>query len=434
MSAITDQIDVMAAAIERLRALVAAPAAPYSARTDRTPQPKPTLPVLGPAGFSFEDPTFGRRILRVTDATMGGSSWRVSSNAHVAAWNADSSKFYVVNAGGGIQLFAFDAAAFQALPVASPYSQTEPDFSRVDPDVLFTVAGPKTRTIRRYSLTAGSATDAIDLDALGLPNLNEPRTYCGAILSAGQPELIVALFGGTGQDQHRYVLRGPLTGAPAQIFDSRQRLGTNLHACAVDRSGRYVLLYPPIDPATGTFPPGIAQVYLWDTTTDSCLPMLKNPAGHAALGYGLLVNQDQGGLPYDACQWQLRELAHPDVTRDLIDPVMTPKEIYFADHTSWQHAKPDVRVPVISATYRYGTNDVPWRAWDDEIIGIATQGESTVWRFAHHRSYVSAGFWSQPLLSVAPNGKYAVFSSNWEQTLGVDGSGPRQDVFVLELK
>jgi hypothetical protein len=106
-------------------------------------------------------------------------------------------------------------------------------------------------------------------------------------------------------------------------------------------------------------------------------------------------------------------------------------------------------VPVISATYRYGDNTAPWRAWDDEIIGIQTAGGigGIVWRFAHHRSLVASDtvpttpyFWYEPIANVSPDGKWVLFTSNWEKTLGRDSSNDssgagtfRQDVFVVQL-
>jgi len=70
-------------------------------------------------------------------------------------------------------------------------------------------------------------------------------------------------------------------------------------------------------------------------------------------------------------------------------------------------------VPVISSTYRYGTNTTAWRAWDDEIIGIDTTGGigGIVYRFAHHRSNVGSDanpaqpyFWYEPIANVSPDG------------------------------
>lgn len=446
MSELTDKIEQAIGLMSDALALAMFPAPDpkpfYTARTDRTPQPKPTLPALGPAGSVFTDPTFGRRILRVTDAKLGNGSYRVPSSAHLAAWAADSRTFYVMSSQGAVLPFAFDGGAFKASQLGvQPYSQTEPQFSRNDPDVLYTVAGPNTRTLRRHSIAKGFASDILELDTIKA-NLANPRTYVGGIISAGNPENLVALFGGQGQDQHPFVLWYPLSGSqPFKVLDASAKLNCRLHAIAVDLSGRYVFCYP-----TNAKP---YQVVVWDTTTDALTPVTTSPAGHDALGYGEWVNMDQGsaGKAYDAAQWQFRELSNLTATRDLIDPVLTPKETYLADHTNWAHAKPDVRVPVISSTYRF-IGDAkapvpPWRAWDDEIIAIATEGESTVWRFCHHRSDVADEknpilpyFEYQPMPNVSPDGKWCLFHSNWDKTLGPDPTDPghvRCDAFLVEL-
>jgi hypothetical protein len=169
------------------------------------------------------------------------------------------------------------------------------------------------------------------------------------------------------------------------------------------------------------------------------------PYGHDAAGYGTWVNMDCcTSSTWDAAQWQFRYLDSLNQISDLIAPVQAVKEIYLADHTTWNNARPDVLVPVISSTYRFGNNPAPWRAWDDEIIGIDTTngGGGNVWRFAHHRSNVASEsnpatpyFWYQPISNVSPDGRWVVFTSNWEKTLGVDSvEGTfRQDVFLVQL-
>jgi hypothetical protein len=175
--------------------------------------------------------------------------------------------------------------------------------------------------------------------------------------------------------------------------------------------------------------------------------------GHDALGYGWQVNQDccASGAAYDGAQWQLRSLSAPETATDLINPMPSPQEVYIADHTSWNNAQPDRLVPVLSSLYRYynGTfNTTPWRAWDDEIVAIQTDRGSagaTVWRLAHHRSNISRDdgidgtyFWYQPHGVIAPNGRWALFTSNWEKTLG-QAPNPepegkyRTDVFLVAL-
>jgi hypothetical protein len=81
--------------------------------------------------------------------------------------------------------------------------------------------------------------------------------------------------------------------------------------------------------------------------------------------------------------------------------------------------------------FRNPSETAPWRPWDDEIVAVQTdQGTTgaTVWRFAQHRSIVSQ-FWDMPRANVSQDGHFAIFTSNWEKSLGTD----RQDVFMVEL-
>lgn len=421
----------MTSTLAQVRALLTGP----DACSDRLARPKPPTPLLGGAGFHFNDPTFGSRMLRVTDATMGGTSWRCPSTAVQAAWNADSTRFYVMSGNGTVQTFTFDPDAMVAtLAPDVPYSQVEPQFSRVDPDGLYVVGGPQTRTIRRYSFKAKATVDVLDLDTLGLPNLMDPRTYVGGITTSGGDEAFMAFFGGTGQDRHFWVT-WQRRNAPASsrlLLDTRP-LGFNLHSAAMDLSGRYVILYP-----TNAQP---YQVVVWDTTTNTTTPVTASPTGHGAFGYGDWVNADSNALPYDAAQWQYRKLNALASPLDVINPVMRPTMVYWADHTTWNNARPDIATPVISSTYRYGNNPVPWRAWDDEVIAI-DHTTGIVYRFCHHRSDVrlegdptSLYFWYEPIANVSPDGKWILFTSNWEKTLGTDPQDPsrsRQDVFMVK--
>jgi hypothetical protein len=162
------------------------------------------------------------------------------------------------------------------------------------------------------------------------------------------------------------------------------------------------------------------------------------------------VNKDccSSKTPWDAAQWQIRALDAPLVSRDLIRPLLTSKEVALSDHSTWNNARPDRLVPFISATYRYGTDAPEWRPWDNEIIAIQTdvgEGSAEVWRLAHHRSNVDndndpsvISFWYTPRPNVSQDGRWLLFTSNWEKTLGTDPQGvagerARQDVFLMRL-
>jgi hypothetical protein len=112
------------------------------------------------------------------------------------------------------------------------------------------------------------------------------------------------------------------------------------------------------------------------------------------------------------------------------------------------HERPHLAAADAAGDLHRGPHLPPWRAWDNEIIAIQTDGGAagaTVWRFAHHRSDIRRDdgidgtyFWYQPHASISPNGRWALFTSNWEKTLGTAVGGEpdglyRTDVFVVAL-
>jgi hypothetical protein len=436
--------------------------------SDRNAYAKPALPQLGAAGFSFTDPTFGSKILRVTDGMtrpgVANRSYRVPSNAHLTAWNASSTAFFVMSNDGTAIPFAFDPATMTASRIRPSSAgeggftlgfYVEPQFSLVNPNVIYgAVSGSNNRTIAQYDFAAATYTTIVNLDTL-VANL--AGTYVGGLMTGGTPsENLMTFFGGGSQDNHYLTLWMPIgnpagrrllntmastiNGAPTSTV-----LNFHLHSAQIDKSGRYVFLYPTaVDLAA---PRSAAQVFLWDTATDTftAITSAMKASGHDAAGYGYWINQDCcTSSSWDAAQWQFRSLTSLARTSDLISPVLATKEIFLADHTSWNNAQPSTLVPVISSTYRYGVNPAAWRAWDDEIIGIDTTGGigGIVYRFAHHRSDVGSDadptrpyFWYEPIANVSPNGKWVLFTSNWEKTLGRDSSEGtfRQDVFLVQL-
>lgn len=449
---------------------------PYMAVVDRNPHAKPPVPAMGPAGTTVTDPVFQSAITRVTDgATRPGlpnRSYRTPSSPHQNAWSAAGSYFYIVAGDGSVIPFSFDAATATARRLQPTTTGAgglvlsfyiEPQFSFVDDAVIFgskNGPGSTLRTIDQYDFNTGVYTQLLDLDAL-VPGLS--GTYIGGVGSTSGPtERIMAFFGGTRQDlHHRVVLFDRGNSTNRLLLDTKastlngaatsMTLNFSLHHVALDRTGRYVMLYPTW--ADMAEPRKAAQSYVWDTLTGGFTELGVNalPYGHDAFGFGVSVNQDCcTATSWDAAQWQLRVLGSPLQTRDVVTSPLTPKQVYLADHTTWNNARGDRMTPFISGLYRYGTNTTEWRAWDDEIVAIQSDApagmDATVWRFAHHRTNVAndldptrTTFWYMPRPNVSPDGRWVLFTSNWEKTLGTDpvgeaGASARQDVFVVELK
>lgn len=448
-------------------------AGPYLAVTDRNAYAKPALPSLGPAGSTIVDPVFQSTILRVTDANTRpshlGVSYRSPSSPHQNAWSANGSYFYVVSDDGTAIPFAFNSTTGAASRITPSTTgpggfvlnfYIEPQFSYLNDSIIYgSVSSGNLHTIDQYDFSAGVYSRILDLETIvsGLPG-----TYIGGVASsAGASERIMAMFGGTSQDHHHLIIvfdRGnpanyqivdtwasTLNGAPTSSI-----LNFSLHGAAIDRSGRYLMLYPTNADMSG--PRKAPQSIAWDTQTGTFteMPLAAHPYGHDSFGYGVSVNQDCCvNTPYDGVQWQFRNLSMPMTSRDVLPQVLTPQEVYISDHSTWNNARSDQLVPYVSGLFRYGTsNTTPWRALDDEIVAVETDvpGQNpTIWRFAHHRSDVAddtnasnTSFWYEPRPNVSDDGRWVMFTSNWEKTLGTDpagdtGSGFRQDVFIVQL-
>jgi hypothetical protein len=449
----------------------------YQAFSDRQPRTKPALPAIGSAGSVIVDPTFNTAVMRVTDGTIRPAnlnrSYRTPSGTHQNAWNTDGTYFYVVSTDGAVVPFGFNAATRSAwrLPGTDDGGlmlkfHGEPMFSFVNKDLIYgAYSGPgaSLRVINQYDFAADDYAPLLDLDQMGYALSG---TYVGGVGSSSGPvEKLAVFFGGTQQDLHyllvvfekanpssRKILNSiasTVNGQPTNIA-----LNFKLHHAFIDRTGRYVLVYPTSTDRGA--PRNAAPLYAWDLSTDvfTELPLIAaHSGGHDAIGFATLVNQDccTSPTPWDAAQWQFRSLATPLVTKDLIAPLLTPSRdpnvVQLAEHPNWNNAQAGSLVPFVSALYRLGSGT--WRPWDDEIIGIQTnvpEGTgATVWRFAHHRSNVGRdtnpallGFWYSPRPNVSHDGRWVLFTSNWEKTLGTDPGGSvderaRQDVFLLEL-
>jgi len=344
-------------------------------------------------------------------------------------------------------------------------SHTEPQFSFVSPNILFGTDQDSTNDwpiVRQYDFSTGLYTNLLNL---GTVAPIAPHTYAGGLSSsAGAPEKLLAFFGGPQQDDHYLVAVFTLGQTSVMVLDAVAStitvngttmptsipMGFHLHHAWLDKSGRYVVM-DSTAPDRGA-PRFASPKYVWDTASNVLTALAEVAAvadGHYSTGFGVMINHDCcTSTAWDAGQWQLRSLATPTVTSDLITNLVTPKKVYLDDHNSWNNAQAGTLVPFLAATYRTGSDTTPWRAWDDEIIAGQTSAGaagSTVWRFGHHRSLpandidpLGLSFWYEPRPNVSQDGRWAIFTSNWEKTLGVDpigqtGSIYRQDVFLVEL-
>jgi hypothetical protein len=415
-----------------------APPLAYNASTDTKYRREPMLPKLGPAGFLFKDPTFGCPIVRVSDEkTFDGEPILTLAGAAQNTWNTDSTLFVVLTGGGRIVPYRFDPKTMNASRI--PDLATLPDiagdspFSYHDRDVCWGKALQR-EVIVKYDFAKRAAADVVDVAKVtGLP-----VNHMGA-LSISANDVLALTFGGAVQDKDPYLLVYDAKDGTHHLWNTKEgsidgRVIANAprllqHSSEIDRSGRYVR-------AVG---PGAEWPVVWDVEKGTLAMMTAEAGGHGVLGYGDMVN--------DVHKWVYRTL-DPEGLRKPVDLMEHPAgEAFFAydSHISWNNTRPLMKAPVVLSTYRPIELADPRCAWGNEIVAVATDGSKKVWRFAHHRSTVhtpdrAAGggrynFWDTPRGNVSQDGRFFMFTSNWEETLGDDHHGRfRQDVFIVKLE
>src|SRR2546425_1019856 len=401
------------------------------------------LPSLGGAGFQFTDPTFGSRMVRVTDAETRpdtvGRAWLSPSSAETTAWNTNSTRFYVVGGGGEQLPFDFDPTTMRASRIGKGKRSDgglvlnfggEAAFSFVDPDVLYGGDGSRLVSYRMstraqtslhdvHSCLPGVATRGLNVS--GTKDDRRLLVYVGG--DAQDRDTIVYVYDRTLGCRWLNTQTGQVGGAwgPTGLYTGDK--GLFLHNARISKGGRWARLITSN---------GRAGEYFWDIESLTLTPCPDRGApnfcnGHQGMRFGVVINQRQLG---DSMDFAVRPMNTPNSATpfpSLIKPLLTPAQWVVDTHLSWNNVQPDDKQPVCMEVYR--PDNLVQRAWDGEIICVRTDGAaSTVWRFAHHRSRV-ASFWDQPRANVSQDGRFVLFTSNWEQTVGAG----RQDAFIVQL-
>jgi len=412
----------------------------YNAVSDTKYYAKPELPKLGPAGFVFHDPTFHCPLLRVSDEqTLEGRCIVTPATGFSNPWNVDSTLFCVLADGARDIPFRFDpktltASRIPGLPML-PGMANEITFSRHAPNICFG-KDPSRKGIIKFDFSAGKEVDFIDVGKLTGLEVG----YLGT-LSISANDVLALIFGGPAQNASPYVLLYDLKTSKYRVWNTKEATVDGKavadaphftqHSGLIDLSGRYFV----------TLGPGVHGPIVWDSMTDQIYPVTTQNEGHYALGFGEMVNCTR--------PWVLRtalDAKSVDNVKHLVEQPSGDPYFAYDSHASWTNARPDAQAPVLVSSYHIEESGDPKCTWGDEIIALATDGSGKAWRFAHSRSTVhnrnqtpgaSKGynFWDCPRGNVSQDGRFFMFTSNWEETLGKDGQGRvREDAFIVKLE
>ena len=399
----------------------------------------------------FTDPDFGSKMVRATDSTtnfkLPGTFLRTEASGEANEWAMDTSKFYVVGAGGQALAYAFNpkTMVISSLPNATPGQalllplRTGGTFSFVDPDLLFGTSEPDTLIIQSYRFSAGITTPIIDTHNCGLqPPLESSAVSDDDVRSSANDTRFSISEGGTESGNHMFVVvydtklgcrwyntqTGQIGGQWGLIGTSSVTTPYLIRHAYLSRSGKYVVIL------VNTF-----GWYVWDLSTLTVTPCAINAGlqcnGYKTVGYNSLVN---GPAVTGDMQTAIRPLGDIEDITQLVGQV--PFDWEQEQLFTWNDVNTHDNTPVCASNHNYegdSTIDEPWAA---EIFCIETDGvASTVWRFAHNRAlYVEPYFQTQPLGNVSRDGRFFMFTSTWDGQLGNGADGtPLSDVFIVHL-
>jgi hypothetical protein len=418
----------------------------YCARTDRKVEPyAKTPPALGRAGSIITDPAFGSRIVRATDEgddpQRRARSLMTPASGEQNAWNATSTNFYVVTAGGGFQLYDFVPSTLSVRMRKSLDLgwRTEPQFSFSHPNLLFGTTSGRPE-LQQYDLSTGKVSTVDDpgrclklnsADAAFDVSVSADDNRFMAVIGPRQNENYLVYIYDRNQGCRWYNTQTGEVGGqwgPKGTISIPDRYG--VHNARISKSGRFISI------ARGMG--GSGKWRVWDVDTLNVQICSVGCSGHHAVGYSSIVNPG-GNHPMALVK---RPLDHLDAPVPLIADLQGSPGYWYDLHISWNNVDSGDDSPACLATYRpsnpatLGTPLDVAGPWENEIVCVETDGkQSRVWRFAHTYSTAKNGFWSTPRGNVSPDGRFYIFTSDWQDQLGRTSDGKyRTDVFIVELR
>ena len=160
-------------------------------------------------------------------------------------------------------------------------------------------------------------------------------------------------------------------------------------------------------------------------------------SGHVAMGNGKFTNSSGSADGRDSRGMLVRDannLMNTSSYRFVGQPPNTLNGWCDADHSSWFNSTNNPNAPILVSRYTIGS--ACNFAFTGEILAAAVDGSNTVWRFAHNHNGGQVCYYAQAFAQISNDGKWALFSSYWDGTLGADtsfGCSTRVDTFIVEL-
>jgi hypothetical protein len=422
----------------------------YTAYTGTDPKPVPSAPSLGPANSVITDPTFGSRILRVTDQnTKSGRSFISIDAGFFRAWNADSTAIKLTGPQGDGYWLEFNPTTFKvgdgsSIPTVHsvPFGATW-EWSMVDPNIMYYLNGNQ---IAKYNKSTGSSTN------LGGPSNGDPLGYMAVVV--GQDSWVCAAAGPGFQDsRYKIFCINPASPSISKFIDVYNKTINGVPQgdpnWPTSASGKVIGIH---DIAGGTGTSWLEVTFhqhSWGGNGGSVFNLATNTwslvtnadfywSGHVSMGNGKYANSSGSINGLDSRGMVLRNpdnLMNSAEYKFISQPRDSANGWCDSDHSSWLNSLTNPNAPILISRFG-GSSSCYQHGWAGEIVAAAVDGSNTVWRFAHNHNAGFSCYYSQAFAQISNDGKWALFSSYWDGTLGTDtafGCSNRIDTFIVDL-
>jgi hypothetical protein len=422
--------------------------------------PAAAAPAIAAAGTRTFDADTGNRVLRATASGSYGEAATVAfktfDGGWKRAWNATSTRFLVQSWGGSGKLYwqGFDPSGM-ALGASGtiPPALISAEFDPADPDL---VVGLQGGVARGYNLVTAAWSTIFDPKTAGWPAAAWTAAWGGrtVCIAEGPQDVgyrVICYDRVTGRTSSIDLRAQTINGVPFPVLmnGAAVRLPATIgnHEIMLSLDGRWLAIDTHGNAMCSV--PGLANY-----ASTSLMLSLDARTGyewtvacggtHWAYGHAGVMAQSSSArwtaTGANGCASDSRGLAvrptdsMTDAEYRLIQPCS-----FFASpswaaniHLSWLNNRGDNQAPVIASAI--GGPGV----LGSELAAIETtaaKGQGRLWRFARHWSSPVCSFLDYASPQVSPDGRWAIFPSDWQGATGTGVCGGRRpDVFVFELK
>ncbi len=367
------------------------------------PASPPSLPI---AGSTAIDPTFGTKIMRLTDSD-DSSSGCINHYSNEPALNVNNTKIHAtctVDQKKRFKVWDFNAATMtrsngriqaNRAPGLQDYGV---QWSRTSPNKFYAVG---LKALYEVTIPDGSSTTWTNtkIRDFGANFVGDHITQ----MSMSDNADVFAFH---------YVESGVSTGyivyqrSTDTVLLNVNNEGT-INEVEIDKSGRYLV----------SLKSGAGGLHVWDLQSSPSpvrTTVTAEPFNHRAMGHGFVVSRC---LKSQLCK---RNLAIPNSV-----------SVILSSGWSYSNRQDNFSMTGTDAWMlgcRHTTNgESVTAAYDNECVEVSTTGDQAVRRYVHHHSIVlNNNYLMTPRASISRDGRFITFTSNWGNPTG------RTDVYVAQ--